>query len=297
MGFVLATVGIIGLAELRWVYDCQRSIKTTQRQVQRVRKELRDFDKLGVALSDANVTSLESELSSLRTATAELRRQLMPATKWRDEGADNARASERADGYFEIATFVERTRDRARTAGVLLLPDERFGFSEYAHSGPAVAEQVAVSRQRAIIEVILDALFDAQPRELISVVRESRAVAGADDRKSQSARSSSAEESMFTDVRLSLRRARSLETNGMRFSFTGQTVTLRLFLTSLLRAETPLAVRSVEIEPMTRRSKPGGVAPSETESAPVPPLVEQSLSRFTVTIEAYDFPTNAASSG
>lgn len=292
--FLLAILGVTGVTEVVWAVSRQRSVRTTQRQVQKLRKELRDFEKLELAPTTANLAALEEELASAKKACNEIRRRLTPAANSEFQEFDDAELIERADGFFEIASFVERTRDHARSLGILLSPDERFGFSAFAHSGPSAAELTAVLNQRAITEQVLLALFDAQPRELVSVECEVSSEDADTDKAVRTGRGSDGAD-LSAHSRLSLRHLAGVRTKALKLSFTGQTVTLRFFLNRLLLSDLPLAVREVEIASLSRRPKVTAGVASEPE--PVQPLVERSLSRFTVTIESYQFASSEEAAG
>ena len=86
------------------------------------------------------------------------------------------------------------------------------------------------------------------------------------------------------DRALSVRRPGEVETVAFRVEFSGQTATLRNFLTALAALPQPFLVRSVEVEPLPVPVAPAAPVAGAPE-APVP-LVRQNLSRFAVIVES-----------
>jgi hypothetical protein len=165
---------------------------------------------------------------------------------------------------------------------------------------------------------------EAKPREIISVQRErpisaeqrrqiEEAVAAGqpapDFASSGAPGGSSSTGDFFTiDPRTSARVAGFVETQPYRIEFSGNTLSLRGFLNELAKFELPVVVRSVEVDPANPNatgssassftpapSSPFGGSPfgsspfgAEASAAPVEivkPLVEQTDSRFAVTVE------------
>jgi hypothetical protein len=191
------------------------------------------------------------------------------------------------DAYFEIASFVEQMRALAGSLQVPVKPDEHFSFAAYANEGPDAAHLTEVSRQRQIVQRLLEALFAARPQEFLAVQRERLPVAASRNaRPAPTARTTaidSAVDYFTSDPRLALRAAGAVESRMFRLEFTGQTPALRAFLNSLALSPMPLVVRSVEVEPLNSRAgnSPAAAPPAAAE----PPLIAQSYSRFAVVVE------------
>jgi len=118
-------------------------------------------------------TLIESDLaraqSALATMQAELRGRGPAAARLAATKAPVART----DAFFDLATFVERSRATAQKQGVTVAPAAaHFGFSLYANEGPEAALIEPVFRQRLVAEYLVEALLAARPRALLAVQRE-----------------------------------------------------------------------------------------------------------------------------
>lgn len=215
----------------------------------------------------------------------------------------------RTEAFFDIAQFVDAMRANAAKAGVLMRPDERFGFSAYTNEGPEPDLIRPVYRQRRIVEYLLSALFPARPRTLVSVQREDpttigrpaakpAAVSPASGRQPStfagggtSSDGAAVSEIFSIDPQVSARTPGYVDTMAFRITFTGQTTCLRGFMNTLAVPEIPLVVRSVEVEPL-RADAPAarsGQAQQDARSAsPELPIVADNESRFIVTVELFE---------
>jgi hypothetical protein len=173
----------------------------------------------------------------------------------------------RTDAFFDLATFVSKSRALAQKQGVLIGPGAaHFGFSLYANEGPETALIDPVFRQRLVANYLVDALLAARPRALLAVQRErplhaderkarheALAVAAADPTAAPPApleSSTTLSPDYFDlDARLSAQAPGLVEVSGFRLIFTGQTAALRALLNQLASFELPIIVRSVEVEP------------------------------------------------
>ncbi|MEO6006390.1 MAG: hypothetical protein ABIZ04_15455 [Opitutus sp.] len=277
MGLLAATL----VAESVGIVAAVRGRRVVHRQVLALKKELRTLGKVQPALTEENSSTIAADLANATNALARLRVELTSTGESADVFRLAPRPTSKADGYFDIAAFVERMREQAALRGVRLRPDERFGFAAYEHNGPEADVLSTVFCERYATEYLLGALFDVRPYALIGVQRE-RAVG---DPKTVAGRetteSGSLADTFEWDRQLSSRTS-AVDCSALRISFVGETVTLRTLLNRLARFELPLVVRAVEIEPVaTERGK----AAAPTESDLRAPLVAKSLSRFAVTIE------------
>ncbi|HWA11105.1 MAG TPA: Amuc_1100 family pilus-like protein [Opitutaceae bacterium] len=285
---------ICGVASLR-----NAAVRAEQRRDQRL-LELRRHEETSPAPTEENVRAIEADLERAGRALAALREHLqegrnLPATLDRDPPAS------RADAFFDLADFVERTREHARRSGVAVKPDERFGFSSYAAEGPAAELVPAVFRQRCAVQYIVHELIEAHPHHLVLVQREvpttsSAATKGGRERPGPNPQERLALDFFAVDPRLSLRAPGSVEAMGFRLGFVGSTANLRDFLNRLAAGEAPAAVRAVEVEPANpadsmsdgfTRFSPNTVegksgAAEETAAAPI---AAPALLKFIVTVE------------
>lgn len=175
--------------------------------------------------------------------------------------------------YFDIASFIERHRAAAAAAKVGLRTDERFGFAAYANEGPAPDLLPVVHRQRVITQGLVDRLIEAHPLAVLSVRREQIG-------PSPLPAKNLADDYFSLDRGLSVRRPGAVDTMAFRLEFSGQTATLRNFLTSLGGVQQPFVIRSVDVEPLPTPN----LVPAGGPEGPVP-LVRQNLSKFAVVVE------------
>jgi hypothetical protein len=232
------------------------------------------------ALTPELNTALEAQLARSRSTLSELIAQLGGGQSERVNPTDRIH---RADVFFEIAAFVERMRDHADRCGVALKPQERFGYGTNTPGTTDVAGAAAVLREALAAEVLLTALFDAQPQTFIGLERELSvaAVYGSPPEPGMVAHARG--DTFDWKSKSSARVAGAIEAVALRVAFTGQTGNLRTFLNALAVHELPLLVREVDVAPVAasatvRRDQP-------FKSGVQVALVPQRSSRFTVTVE------------
>jgi hypothetical protein len=208
----------------------------------------------------------------------------------------------RTDAYFNLATFVERTRQMAQLAGVEVGAEERFGFGAYANEGPDSAIIEAVFKQRRIAEVILEALFSAKPERLVEVLRDDWEIASNDPVIVRPVTRPGANKTSATfviDPQVTARVPDVVNTYAFRIGFVGQTASLRTFMNQIASSDLPLIVRSVEVELQAaardrrgRREDRMDRIADQASALDLPalqaariPIVGRNVSRFTVTLE------------
>jgi hypothetical protein len=209
----------------------------------------------------------------------------------------------RTDAYFNLATFVERTRQLADQAGVEIGPEERFGFGAYANEGPDSEYIEAIFKQRRIAEVLLEALFSAKPERLNGISRDDWERAPDEPggvRPVTRPGSNKVSETFVIDPQVTARVSDVVRTYAFRLEFVGQTASLRTFMNLVAGSDLPLVVRSVEIESHLpparqtrgRREDPFAAIADQASNLDLPalqaarvPIVNRVLSRFAVTVE------------
>lgn len=165
------------------------------------------------------------------------------------EAGDAAMPGNRAEAFFALAQFVAAMRERAADGGVAIAAEERFGFAEYAHTGPAAGQIERVFRERRIAESLLMALFEARPARLVELERR---VDGAG----------------------------SAGQPGFHITFEGRTETLRALLNGLADEASAVVVRSVEAQRVEARE----AWPRRSEQS-AGPLVPNRDTRFRIGVE------------
>lgn len=287
LGSVLL-LGGLALAAEAWLWrEARQQAARAQAGLAQKKQERDRLERQTPALSPANEKATAQDLDQAAGVLAGLRAALQGRDGKMPAGPP---PSKPIDLYFDIATFVERTRALAARAQVRLRPDERFGFAAQANEGPVADLVPAVHRQRQLAQFLVEALLEAHPRDLLSVQRErpltaaQRNSAGQPDGPGGTAPpdGDGAGSDFFAwDARDSLRLPGRIESDAFRLEFTGQTPALRAWLNSLASAPMPVIVRRVEVERLTTEP-PAAVAAAA--GAPVP-LVARNFSKFTVVVE------------
>lgn len=268
---VLLLAGLLGAAVIGaeiWLLQRARTGATRAQAALEQKKQERDrLARQTPAPTGETEAALAAELAVGRRHLANLRDSLQarPLDPFAGPVADSP-----MDAFFQLAGLVEQARAQAITTRVSLRPEERFGFAAFANEGPVAELLAPVHRQQQAVRLLLEPLFESRPLTLLGVRRTAPVTVGRNGG-----------EDLFTlDPALSLRSAGLVETEPVRLEFTGQTSTLRTFLTGLAALRTPVVVRSVEVELLPPA---GGLRPVGAERPQ--PVVRQSLSRFAVTAE------------
>ncbi len=276
----LGTMLIAETAGLRlsWV-----AARTATKQLEHAHRDLRALLTQIPPPMPAIALQIENELGHASRAVSGWQATLVsagPVAPRRNSGEEAAR---RPEAFFDLAAFVEAMQVRAQEAGVILRPEERFGFSAFAHEAPEANQLADVLRERQMLQYLLDALMDAQPHQLLFVQRERPATSrGPTNLPSPSAPHAGANapgadgDYFDADPRTSIRVPGAVEATAFRLAFTGHTTSLRAFLNKLAASELPVVVRAVEV---TAEDSNGRTPPSQA------PLVAPRWSRFVVTIE------------
>ncbi|MDB6095684.1 MAG: hypothetical protein JWM32_3246 [Verrucomicrobia bacterium] len=273
-------VGEIALGVLAY-----RASESARKRLEHVSRELRTLSTTAPTPTKENAVRIGNELLRLQVLWEE-RSERLGAGDGAGSGAQRT-PLQRAEGFFDIASFVESMRRAAENAAVKLKADERFGFSAYAHDAPEMDDLGWAFLARQIVGRVLGELFQSGADELIGVHRESapgREKLSAKEASGRVARKPNAEDFFEFDSRLSLRNALHVGGAGFRVSFVGTTTTLREFLQRLAGDKLPVSVGAVEAEPfdVARNRR------SETTDSLGEPLVSAPRTRFTVTFESID---------
>lgn len=264
--------------------------------VGRLSEELDSLLRQSPALNEANEHLIAAELAATQRVVAGLKSKY---------GRKNGGAEERRlpvdpiEAYLELRNFVEINRAAAIRAGIVLGPDESFGFSSYSHGGPESEFIPAVFRQQVAVDHLLKALWASHPQALLSIRRERPAVTTPDPvgplmgagpgKILRDVEEGGQPRDFFVFERvLAVDAARPMMGNAYRLEFTGTTMVLRSFLNRLTAIEQPVVIHRVEVEP-----RPADAGADEPADAPLEaiPLVHRHLSTFVVVVEFNEFPT------
>lgn len=294
----LAVLALLAVGEGACIYERWAAAREAATTLARKEAELRAMADLVPPPTRAIATAIEADLArgqhALETMQAEL--------KGRGPAADRFRAARppaaRTDAYFDLATFVEQTHALAKKQDIELKPEAaHLGFAAYANEGPETERIAPVFRQRLVAQYLVEALFEARPRALLSVQRErplTKAECDARDAAWQAAKDAAAagqtpapvSDSNFTSVpdgpdffaidpRATARVPGAIDTIAFKLVFTGQTAALRGFLNKLAGFDLPVLVREVEVLPATADEvAPAPAAEDATASTgPIAPSV------------------------
>jgi len=315
---------VLALGELALIYERYAASRAAAKRLAQRRTDLESMTVLMPPPTREVATAIETDLAKAQKALAAMQGEL----KGRGPVGERIRTAKvpaaRTDAYFDLATFVEKSRAAATQHEVEIRPEAaRFGFAAFANEGPMPDHIEAVFRQRQIAQYLVDALIEARPRAVFSVKRE--ATLGKAEREARAAAIANGEpvaevhgeegpDYFAIDPRVTARVPGFIDTVPFRFVFTGQTGALRAFLNKLASFELPVLVREVEVE--TATAEESTVAPvvedaaATTETsvaasvllttdAPAPrpvtprapraptslPIVAKTISKFTVTVE------------
>lgn len=286
---LLMLVAALALEGWLWSHHRRQSLRALAALAQK-RQERDRLAQQSPAPDGDNEQAIARELAETRQVLATLRAALQGGAG----GSPPPPPARGLDLYFDLATFVERTRALAARARVAVNPDERFGFASHASEGPEADLVPAVSRQGVSVQHLVEALIEARPRALLAVQREHPQTAAQRARRHQPvpadaipAVSAGGQASDFFefDPTLSVRVPGLVDSDAFRVEFTGQTTALRTFINALASFRLPVIVRRVEVEPLAAgvvHVDPAG--PASPAVMPVP-LVAGSLSKFAVVVE------------
>ncbi|HYD84839.1 MAG TPA: Amuc_1100 family pilus-like protein, partial [Opitutus sp.] len=261
---MLAAIVLIAVGEGWWWRERVEAGRRAEEKLARLRDEEKTLAAATAADFDAmaDLADARAELAVLNLRVADrLERGEVPR--------------QRAEAYFDLATFAARMRTAAAQHGVELAPDEHFGFAEYAGKGPAPALIDAVFLDRLRVEYLLRTLFASRPSRLVSVQRERVETEGAE-------RQRGADDTFEFASTRSVRVPGLLAGRAFKLTFIAGTASVRALLDGFTVSDQPITVRSVEaarIDGAEIRSLANG----HSEEPRL--LVAGGDSRFTVTVE------------
>ncbi len=259
-------------------------------ELERKRDESDRLVRQSVCLNDEDEKAINLDLRDAETVLGDLKTHRRESV---DRLNTTSEPESSVDAYIDITAFVEKTRELAERAGIVIRPEERFGFGTYTSEGPAAELIAGVFRQRTVLQYLVEKLIESHPRTVLMIQREpprilrpgtSQSIRAAAPRADgQSRRGGQPGDIFEIEKRLSLRMAGLLDTEAFRLEFTGQTRSIRSFLNSLIDEDVPvtIVVRSVEIglPPAPTRS------PDSHSMASARTPVPESLTRFVVVVE------------
>lgn len=309
----LLLIGAVSAGEAWLVYSQRSQAAKLRTEITQKQDALQAFSRQQPFPSKENVTLVETDRQAVEKTRDEIRNLLRATGETAAKLTAATVPASSTDAYFDIANYVERVRESAQGLNIALPAENRLGFSLYASTGPEKDLIPLVFQQRQFADYLMGVLIAARPREIVSLQRE-RPLSAAQKQQvadalasgmpSPLANSSSDGGDYFTiDPRTSARVAGFVETTPFRFSFVGTTGSLRSVLNQLAKFDLPVVVRSVEVEPLNKAQAGSGSTQTFQSSPSTPfslfgggetsgatpvvekPLVEQTDSRFVVTVE------------
>src|SRR5687768_14322152 len=172
-GIVLTICAVLVLGELALIYERFAASRAAAKRFQDRKTELEGMAQLTPPPTREIATSIQADLAKAQAALASMQSEL----KGRGPAAERIRNAKvptaRTDAFFDLATFVEKTRESARKHEVEVRPEAaRFGFASFANEGPVQDHIEPVFRQRQIAQYLVESLIEAKPRAILSIRRE-----------------------------------------------------------------------------------------------------------------------------
>ncbi len=297
----LGVCGMVALGESWCIFDRVRAARDAATTFEKKKAELHAMVGLMPAPKREVATAIEADLARAQRALDAMQAEL----KGRGPAAERLRTAKppaaRTDAYFDLAAFVEKTRELAKAAEVDVKPEAaRFGFSLYANEGPKAERIAPVFHQRLIAQYLVESLIEAKPRSLLSIKREPTLTKGERDKRDAALAAiaagapppppdatptelpegdADAPDFFAIDPRASARVPGYLDATAFKLTFVGQTTALRAFLNKLASFELPVLVREVEVMPATSAEiaieapPPGDDSPTVANSSGAPSVV------------------------
>lgn len=279
----LVVLALTTLTEGALVFERRQAVRRAEHELQQNRRTFRALS--ANAPSPAMAAQIAANLAEASDVLTKLRTQLQAGTRAAPLLLAPPPAS-RAEAFFDLTAFAERMSEHARLSEVGTSAGERFGFAEYAHSGPEPELIPAVFRQRLVVEHLLEELWRAHPEQLVSVRREPPRTGRVAAEMAEAAWETTGgrgADFLEIDPQLSARIAGLVDAGAFRLEFIGDTAALRELLNAVTACEWPLLVRAVEAEPVVRSQ---GELPDAVRGATaVPVRVSRRPMKFIVTLE------------
>jgi hypothetical protein len=292
---VLTVCGLVVAGELALIYERYSASREAARRLVQRRTELEGMSQLTPPPTREIAAAIEADLGKAQTALDSMEGEL----KGRGPAAERIRAAKvpaaRTDAYFDLATFVEKTRELARKREVDVRPEAgRFGFAAFVNEGPVHDHIEPVFQQRQIAQYLIESLIEARPRSILSVKREH--TIGKAEREAHAAAIAAGEPppdvitedgpDYFTiDPRVTARVPGFIDTIAFRFAFTGQTAALRTFLNQLASFELPVLVREVEVDTASAEETSTQAAGDDSPVAAEPDAANSSAPSVVLSVE------------
>ena len=305
----LTLCALLVLGEGWLIYDRFAASRAAQKKLVEREAELMAMKDLVPVPTRPVATAIEADLARARRAVSAMQVELSGRGPAAERLASAKVPAARTEAYFDLATFVEKTRELAKKNDVEIRPEAaRLGFALYANEGPKEDRIASAFHQRQVVQFVVESLIEARPRSIFSVQREralnksekdallaaqaaAAAVAGGGAAPEPtpegaagpgSAPEPESPELFAIDPRVTARAPGYIDTTPVRVVFTGQTAVLRSFLNKLASFELPVLVREVEVDRASAEeiaaaavvpAEEGTVADAAADTPPAPSVV------------------------
>src|SRR5688572_32836759 len=170
---VMVICGLLVLGEIALAYERYAASRAAAKRLEERKTALEGMSQLTPPPTRDVAKAIEADLAKAQAALASMQSEL----KGRGPAAERIRNAKvptaRTDAFFDLATFVEKTRELAKKREVDVRPEAaRFGFAAFANEGPVLDHIEPVFRQRQIAQYLIESLIEAKPRSILSVKRE-----------------------------------------------------------------------------------------------------------------------------
>ncbi len=169
----LTLCALLVLGEGWLIYDRWEASRAAAKKLVQKEAELMAMRDLTPVPTRPVATAIEADLARAQRAVAAMQAELKGRGPAAERLASAKIPAARTDAYFDLATFVEKTREFAKKNDVEIRPEAaRFGFSLYANEGPKEDRIPAVFHQRQVVQFLVESLIEARPRSIFLIQRE-----------------------------------------------------------------------------------------------------------------------------
>ena len=257
----LLVLALIILAQIALIFLHRGNLADARQELQNVQSERERLLSREPTPTSENAANVEEELEAHREWLGSLK-ELFADPQVVEEFFGDAPTDSTQQAFFELDRWRNRTIQRFAAEGMLRRPDDvNLGFQQHSESVPSNLIET-VHRQRVIAEFLLNELFEANPESLVRVNRQNpdRFDVDEDETTTRFRRPQARgtrEDGDFFDMPalLTLYRPGEISTEGFRIVFTGQTETLRNYLSALQESEYPIFIRNVDVQPVDTRDR------------------------------------------
>jgi hypothetical protein len=321
----LVALGGLAVGQAVFLFNQRGKVAVLDQKIQQAESRLAQLSSARPFPSPDNVAAIETDRIKAEVVRERVRAALTGRDAARIKLLKATPPAESTDAYFDLQNFLEAVRTKAAKGNVEFASTNQFGFAVHASVGPEPGLIPAVYRQRQVAEYLLDTLIDAKPKQIVALQRErpltqeqakqlAESIANGTAQIEQSAAvpgvGNDLGDFFVIDPRISSRVPNFLDTSAFRLTFIGYSESLRNLLNQLAQFDLPVVVRAVEVESLVKETTqsrgnrtatpaaspfgggspfgPGGqsaVLPGTAPENKQLPLVENTLSRFVVTVE------------